>query len=58
MKLSRQIKPISNLKAHAAEVIRNLGEKREPLVIRRMGKLRLSYRTSKAKNKLRKQWLS
>ena len=37
MKLSSQIKPISYLKAHAAEVIRNLGEKREPLVITQNG---------------------
>jgi prevent-host-death family protein len=37
MKLSRQIKPISYLKAHAAEIVRNLGEQREPLVITQNG---------------------
>ncbi len=33
MKLSSQIKPISYLKAHAAEIIRTLGDRREPLII-------------------------
>ncbi len=37
MKLSRQIKPISYLKAHAAEIVRNIGEQREPLVITQNG---------------------
>ena len=37
MKLSSQIKPISYLKAHAAEIVRNLGEQREPLVITQNG---------------------
>jgi prevent-host-death family protein len=37
VKLSRQIKPISYLKAHAAEIVRNLGEQREPLVITQNG---------------------
>lgn len=36
MKLSDQIKPISYLKAHAAEVVRNLST-REPLVITQNG---------------------
>ena len=37
MKLSSQIKPISYLKAHAAEIVRNLGEQHEPLVITQNG---------------------
>ncbi len=37
MKLSSQIKPISYLKAHAAEIVRNLGEQREALVITQNG---------------------
>lgn len=37
MKLSSQIKPISYLKAHVAEIIRNLGERREPLIITQNG---------------------
>jgi prevent-host-death family protein len=37
MKLSSQIKPISYLKAHAAEIVRNLGERQEPLVITQNG---------------------
>jgi prevent-host-death family protein len=37
MKLSSQIKPISYLKAHAAEIIRKLAEHREPLVITQNG---------------------
>lgn len=37
MKYSTQIKPISYLKANAAEVLQQLGEKREPLVITQNG---------------------
>ncbi len=37
MKLSNQIKPISYLKAHAAEVVRNLAGQSEPLVITQNG---------------------
>ncbi len=37
MKLSSQIKPISYLKAHAAEIIRTLPEQGEPLVITQNG---------------------
>jgi prevent-host-death family protein len=41
MKLSRQIKPISYLKAHAAEVARTLAEQGEPLVITQNGEAKL-----------------
>ena len=41
MKLSRQIKPISYLKAHAAEIVRNLGEQREALVITQNGEAKV-----------------
>jgi prevent-host-death family protein len=41
MKLSSQIKPISYLKAHAAEIVRNLGEKAEPLVITQNGEAKV-----------------
>ena len=41
MKLSHQIKPISYLKAHAAEVARNLVKKGEPLVITQNGEAKL-----------------
>jgi prevent-host-death family protein len=37
MNPSRRIKPISYLKAHAAEVMRNLQEEAEPLVITQNG---------------------
>lgn len=37
MKLSHQIKPISYLKAHAAEIIRTLGEQREPFIVTQNG---------------------
>ncbi|MCB2225407.1 MAG: type II toxin-antitoxin system Phd/YefM family antitoxin [Desulfarculaceae bacterium] len=37
MKASRQIKPISFLKAHAAEIVRTLGEQDEPLIITQNG---------------------
>jgi prevent-host-death family protein len=41
MKLSSQIKPISYLKAHAAEIVRNLGEEREALVITQNGEAKV-----------------
>ena len=37
MKLSSQIKSISYLKAHVAEIVRDLHERREPLVITQNG---------------------
>lgn len=37
MKLSEQIKPISYLKAHAAEVVRNLSGQSGPLIITQNG---------------------
>ncbi|MBK9019187.1 MAG: type II toxin-antitoxin system Phd/YefM family antitoxin [Sulfuritalea sp.] len=37
MKLSSQIKPISYFKANAAEVVRQLAERREPMVITQNG---------------------
>lgn len=41
MKLSSQIKPISYLKAHAAEIVRNLGEQGEPLIITQNGEAKV-----------------
>ena len=41
MKLSNQIKPISYLKAHAAEIIRNMSAKHEPLVITQNGEAKV-----------------
>jgi prevent-host-death family protein len=37
MKFSTQIKPISYLKAHAAEIAHQLSEQREPMVITQNG---------------------
>ena len=37
MHYSIQVKPISQLKAHAAELLLQLGERREPLVITQNG---------------------
>ncbi len=37
MKLSNNIKPISYLKAHAADIIRNIGNTQEPLIITQNG---------------------
>ena len=37
MRLSNQIKPISYLKAHAAEIVRGMREQGEPLVITQNG---------------------
>jgi len=41
MKLSDQIKPISYLKAHAAEVVRNLSTQNRPLVITQNGEAKV-----------------
>ena len=41
MKPSSQIKPISYLKAHAAEIVRSLGERGEPLVITQNGEAKV-----------------
>ena len=37
MSLSEQIKPISYLKAHAAEILRTLGDRSGPLIITQKG---------------------
>ncbi|MBI2959151.1 MAG: type II toxin-antitoxin system Phd/YefM family antitoxin [Betaproteobacteria bacterium] len=41
MKYSTQIKPISYLKANAAEIVRQLAEQREPLVITQNGEAKM-----------------
>ncbi len=41
MKLSSRIKPISYLKAHAAEIVRTLGDRREPLIITQNGEAKV-----------------
>jgi len=41
VKLSSQIKPISYLKAHAAEIVRKMNEHREPLVITQNGEAKV-----------------
>lgn len=41
MKLSSQIKPISYLKAHTADIVRNLGKQGQPLVITQNGEAKV-----------------
>lgn len=41
MKLSSQIKPISYLKAHAAEIVRNMSGQAEPLIITQNGEAKV-----------------
>lgn len=41
MKLSNQVKSISYLKAHTAEIVRNLRERRGPLVITQNGEAKV-----------------
>ncbi len=41
MKFSSQIKPISYLKSHAAEIVRNLHEQQEPLIITQNGEAKV-----------------
>lgn len=41
MKLSSRIKPISYLKAHASEIVRNMGKERDTLVITQNGEAKV-----------------
>jgi len=41
MNFSTQIKPISYLKSHTAEIVKNLSESREPLVITQNGEAKI-----------------
>lgn len=41
MKYSTQIKPISYLKSHTAEIVRELSESREPMLITQNGEAKL-----------------
>jgi prevent-host-death family protein len=41
MKYSRQVKPISYLKNHAAEIVKEISETREPMLITQNGEARL-----------------
>ena len=42
MMYSTQIKPISYLKSHTAEIVKNLGETRKPLLITQNGEAKLA----------------
>ena len=41
MKLSTQVKPISYLKSHAADIVKDLTESREPMLITQTGEAKL-----------------
>ncbi|MDY7576713.1 type II toxin-antitoxin system Phd/YefM family antitoxin [Herbaspirillum sp. RTI4] len=41
MKFSTQVKPISYLKSHAAEIIKDISENREPMLITQNGEAKL-----------------
>ena len=41
MRVSQRIKPISYLKAHAAEIVRTLGDQGEPLIITQNGEAKV-----------------
>jgi len=41
MKYSTQVKPISYLKSHAAEIIKGISESREPMLITQNGEAKL-----------------
>jgi prevent-host-death family protein len=41
MKLSSQIRPISYLKSHAAEIVREMGKNQEPMVITQNGEAKV-----------------
>jgi len=42
MRFSSQVKPISYLKSHAAEIIRDLSENRQPMLITQNGEAKLA----------------
>jgi prevent-host-death family protein len=58
MKLSSQIKPISYLKAHAAEIVRKLNEHRKPMVITQNGEAKAVIQDIESYEQNRKRWLS
>lgn len=41
MKFSTQVKPISYLKSHAAEIVKNISQNREPMLITQNGEAKL-----------------
>jgi len=41
MKFSSHVKPISYLKSHAAEIVKNISESREPMLITQNGEAKL-----------------
>jgi prevent-host-death family protein len=41
MKFSTQVRPISYLKSHAAKIIKNISESREPMLITQNGEAKL-----------------
>ncbi|MFA9215805.1 MAG: type II toxin-antitoxin system Phd/YefM family antitoxin [Sphingomonadaceae bacterium] len=41
VKFSTQVKPISYLKSHAAEIVKSITEKREPMLITQNGEAKL-----------------
>lgn len=41
MKFSTQVRPISYLKSHAAEIVKDISESREPMLITQNGEARL-----------------
>ena len=41
MKFSTQVKPISYLKSHAAEIVRDISQSREPMLITQNGEAKL-----------------
>jgi prevent-host-death family protein len=41
MKLSTHVKPISYLKSHAAEIVKNITESRQPMLITQNGEAKL-----------------
>lgn len=48
MRLSSQIKPISYLKAHAAEIIRSIGDEGDPLIITQNGEAKIVIQAIKS----------
>jgi prevent-host-death family protein len=56
MRYSTQIRPISYLKANAAEVLQELNDQRKPMIITQNGEARAVIQDVESMRKLKRHW--
>jgi len=56
MNPTEQVKSVSYLKAHAADLIRQVREVREPVIVTQNGEAKAYYRTSPAMRQTGRPW--